>query len=471
MKTNNSIYSLLLGGVLFLFACQKTDIVSAPAKVAAVSNFKYALENDSVMLSWSLPQGYESLTVELNDGASTKTLSPNATSFKYGIVETNKDYAFTVKLKDGKGNISLGEVVNFKREGAAPVKDVSGEQNDNGVLLTWTAPAMPVSKIQIKFGNQTVEAGPSATSYQFNNVPIGSYTIAIVTTNSSNQTSNTVYLPFKVGATAVAYLSMAADSTTMLATADDDIVTGAKWLFSTYPKSRYISFDMIKNGTVDLSQYRVIWWNYDVQTGHALPAVSTDATVVAKMTAFYKNGGNLLLNQYALQYFKTLGRMTEPYFMEYGNGDGFSNGDTWGIGVKIGRKQDKRNHPLHKGIVITETPDGRVTFPILGPGHRENHNAVIIRIPEYLKLEPNDNDAAYEKFSSDNNLEWLGQWDGMGDYWMVGNFELKPTTLYQGSAIFIGVGAIEWNQNSGTNIYQSNVEKMYKNAIDYLKTK
>ena len=102
MKTNNSIYSLLLGGVLFLFACQKTYIVSAPAKVAAVSNFKYALENDSVMLSWSLPQGYESLTVELNDGASTKTLSPNATSFKYGIVETNKDYAFTVKLKDGK---------------------------------------------------------------------------------------------------------------------------------------------------------------------------------------------------------------------------------------------------------------------------------------------------------------------------------------------------------------------------------
>jgi hypothetical protein len=280
-----------------------------------------------------------------------------------------------------------------------------------------------------------------------------------------------VYLPFKVGATAVAYLSMAADSTTMLATADDDIVAGAKWLFKTYPKSRYISFDMIKNGTVDLSQFRVIWWNYDVQTGHELPAVATDAAVVAKMTAFYKNGGNLLLNQYALQYFKTLGRMTEPYFMEYGNGDGFSNGDTWGIGVKIGKKQDKRNHPLHKGISMTETPDGRVIFPILGPGHRENHNAVVIRIPEYLKLEPNDNDASYEKFSSDNNLEWLGQWDGMGDYWMVGNFELKPTAEFDGSAIFIGVGAIEWNQNSGTNIYQSNVEKMYKNAIDYLKTK
>ena len=34
-----------------------------------------------------------------------------------------------------------------------------------------------------------------------------------------------------------------------------------------------------------------------------------------------------------------------------------------------------------------------------------------------------------------------------------------------------GVGGIEWHQNDVVNPYQGNVQKLYKNAIDYLKTK
>jgi hypothetical protein len=94
-----------------------------------------------------------------------------------------------------------------------------------------------------------------------------------------------------------------------------------------------------------------------------------------------------------------------------------------------------------------------------------------MNIPDFLKLGPNDNEAAYNKFVSDNNLEWLGQWDGIGDYWMAGIMEMKPKGDFQGSAVYIGIGGIEWRQNSGTNLYQSTIEKLYKNAIDYLKTK
>jgi hypothetical protein len=471
MKNNQSKYFLAAALLISLFGCQKNDIYVAPAKLGAVSNLKYSLVGDSVLLTWTLPQS-DSLTIIINDGSSTIQLPLNATSYKYGIVQTNKNYIYSVKVKDTKGNTSLGETASFIRQGAYPVKNLAAVQNDAGVLVSWTAPDSAVSKITIKIGSQSIDLTPTATSYQFNNVAPGQYTISVVTTNSANQTSNTVYLPFKVGATMVGYVGVYADSTTLLTTGDDDEVAAAQWLFSTYSgKSRYISLNQVKNGTVDLSQYRVIWWNYDITTGKDLPAIATDATVVSKMTQYYKNGGGLLLNQYAVQYFWTLGRVSKNYFMGFDTGTGFDNPDTWGIGVNIFKKHNYSSHPLFTGIAMTTQPDGRVTFPVIGPGWKENHNAVIVRIPEFYGGLPNDDGRAFTYFSTDNNAEWLGQWDGIGDYYMAGIVEFKPQNDFLGSGIYIGIGGIEWHQNSGTNLYQANIQKLYKNAIDYLKTK
>jgi hypothetical protein len=470
MKNNQSIYSIATVFLMFLFACQKNDISVAPAHLAPVSNLKYTLTGDSVLLTWTLPQS-DSLTVVVNDGSSIVQLPLNASSYKYGIVQTNKNYIYSVKVKDTKGNTSLGQSLNFIRPGSYPVKNLTAIQNDNGVVVSWTAPDSAVSKITIKIGTQSVDLSPSTTSYQFNNVAPGQYTISAVTTNSSNQTSNTVYLPFKVGATMVGYIGAYSDSTTLLSTGDDDEVAAAQWLFSTYPgKSRYISFSQVKNGTVDLSQYRVIWWNYDLISGKDLPSIATDPTVVSNIKQYYQNGGGLLLNQYAVQYFWTLGRVSKNYFMQFDTGIGFDNPDTWGVGVNIDKKHNNSTHPIFNGITMTTQPDGRVTFPVIGPGWKENHNAVIVRIPEFYSV-PNDDERAFTSFSTDNNAAWLGEWDGIGDYFMAGIVEFKPQNAFLGSGIFIGIGGIEWHQNSGANLYQANIQKLFKNAIDYLKTK
>ncbi len=455
---------------LFACSCQKNEIVVSPAQLATVKNLNYTLTGDTVLLTWANPDGVQGVVPTISSGASSAQLASGATSYKFGIIETNKQYGFTIKLNDTKGNTSLGQTVRFTRDGAYPVKNVGGLQNDNGVLLTWATPDGPVTKITIKFGSQTVDLAAGVTSYQFNNVPAGLYIISFVTANAANQLSNTVYLPFKVGATIVGYLSEYSDSATMIASGDDDQVAGAKWLFSNYPKARFIPFSQVKSGTVDLTQIRVLWWNYDVETGHALPPIATDADVVAKITQFHKNGGNLLLNQYAMQYLWNIGRITAPYFTGFDDGAGGYNPDTWGIGVNIHQKHDQSGHPLYKGIAMTTQGDGRITFPVIGAGWKENHNAVILRIPEYYGGLPNDSETAYTKFTTDNNSEWLGMWDGIGDYWMCGIMELKPKDDYQGSALFIGIGGIEWHQNTG-NTYQANIEKLYQNAIEYLKTK
>ncbi len=467
---NNYIYLLLLALGFIMWSCQKREFNAAPTKLSAPGNLAYNLAGDSVTLTWNLPGG-DSIYPVLQSGASSVRLPLNATSYKYGIVETNKEYEFTLKLTDTKGNYSLGETVHFTRDGASPVSGLSAAQDESAVVVTWTAPKTAVSKIQVKMGTQTAEVNPTATSYRFNNVPLGAYTISVITTNAANQTSNTVYLPFRVGATAVAYLGIYADSTTLLNSGDDDEIAAAKWLFANYNTARYISFSQIKNGTVDLGHFRVLWWNYDVVAGKDLPAIALDATVVNNIKTYYKNGGNLLLNQYAMQYFWTLGRVTAPYFLEFGTGEGFNNPDAWGVGINIGRKHDHSTHPLYKNITLTRQSDNRVTFPVIGPGWKENHNAVIVRIPEFLNLMPNDNDAAYTKFCTDNNAAWLGVWDGIGDYFMAGIAEFQAKDDFQGTGIFFGIGGIEWNQNNSANPYQNNVQQLYKNAIEYLKTR
>lgn len=462
-----AIFTIL---IISLLSCQKREIGEKSANLPPVLNLAYTLQGDTAILTWNLPAGYDSINPNISGSANTK-LGLGATSFKYGIVQTNIPYNFTVKLNDTKGNLSLGQTINFTRSGASPVTNVSGMQNDNGVLLTWSNPSTSITGITITFGKQTITLPPNTSSYQFNNVPIGSYVVTFVTKNSSNQVSNTVYLPFKVGATIVAYLGIYSDSTTLLTTGDDDEIAAAKWLFNKYPTSRYISFNQVKNGTVDLSQIRVLWWNYDLTTTTALPAIALDPAVVSSLTSYYKKGGNLLFNQYAVQYFWTLGRLTIPYFTQFDGGVGGSNPDVWGVGVNIHSKHDQSSHPLYKNISMTTQADGRKTFPVIGAGWKENHNAVIVRIPEYYGGLANDNETAYNNFVSDNNAVWLGLWDGIGDYFTAGILELQPKNDYQGSSLFIGIGGIEWNQNGTVNPYQSNIQQLYNNAIDYLKTK
>lgn len=451
--------------VTFVACDDDNDFPAAAPIVPAVTNLTHQLSGDTVGLSWSLPAGFDTLYVTLKTPTGEVMLANNATSYKYGVVETNKEYFFSVKLRDTKGNLSLGQSVKFTREGAQPVKNLTAVQNNTDVVLSWEVPT-GISGIKLSYGTTTVDLAPTTTTYTIQNMAIGRYRFNVVTTNSQNKLSNSVLLDFKVGSTIVAYVGVYADKAALLANGDDDEIAAANWLFNTFPTSVYISFDQIKNAQVNLADYRVIWWNRDVESGGALPAAATDPVVVERIGNFYKEGGGLLLSTYAIQYLWKLGRMTEAHKMGIDVGGGFSNPDTWGVGVRI-KGQDQRQHPLFKGIEIT-TPNGG--FPVIGPGWKENHNCVLIEVPAFYGL-GNGDDLAYSKFTTNNNLKWLGVWDGIGDYFMCGVFELMPNPQFAGSSINIGIGGIEWNQNSQVNPHQSNIETMYKNAIDYLKTK
>lgn len=290
-------------------------------------------------------------------------------------------------------------------------------------------------------------------------------------------TNGNLYSTYKVTATVksvTAFLSHHASANDIT---DDDEKAYANWFFSQFAsdEAEFVSFQAIKDGSVDLNKYKTLTWYLDGNADEffEMPALAVDADVLAKVKTFYQEGGNLYLLGYAGRYLIELGRLPEnKYFIEVGNGGGFDNPDPWGVGTAILGK-DESAHPIFSDIQLT-TNGSRKTFPVIGPGWKENHNYVIVRIPEVYGLS-NDNPEAYDRFKDENDARWLGVWDGIGDFFMVGIAEFEPNDQFQGRAIFQGIGGLEWDQNAegtinpgGENPYQANIEKLASNAISYL---
>jgi hypothetical protein len=290
-------------------------------------------------------------------------------------------------------------------------------------------------------------------------------------------TNGNVYSKYTVKASVLAVTAFLSHHSSVAAITDDDEKAYAEWFFSQYDEesAEFVSFESIKSGATDLSKYKTLTWYLDGNADESMemPAIALDADVLTKVKDFYKAGGNLYLLGYAGRYLIDLGRFPDgKYFIEVGNGQGFENPDAWGVGTAI-LDRDESSHAIYNGISLT-TNGKRKTFPVISPGWKENHNYVVIRIPEIYGMN-NDNVAAYDKFNEENGTRWLGVWDGIGDYFMAGIIEFEPKGDYQGRAIFQGIGGLEWDQDakgtinaSGTNAFQANIELLAKNSISYL---
>ncbi len=90
------------------------------------------------------------------------------------------------------------------------------------------------------------------------------------------------------------------------AIADDDEKAAAQWFTTTYGGD-YIPVSQV--GTIDLSQYAVIWIYADNENGYA-DAPDEIYAVAGILSDYYKAGGNLLLTIYAIIYSMNLVGLT-----------------------------------------------------------------------------------------------------------------------------------------------------------------
>ncbi len=274
----------------------------------------------------------------------------------------------------------------------------------------------------------------------------------------------------------VAFVSTFATLNDLQNSGDDDEYAAANWLVNTYG-GVFVPVSQIKDNTVDLSDYNALWIHFDRQSdettiNNEFAAAFLDADVKTAINNFYKAGGNLLLSIYATRYLVDLGRYDLAVELK-GFGNGGDNPDVWYVSPTWGTDApevfNRFTDPIYDdmtNVSYVTKKNGNIypSVPLIGSGWKEDHNYFWNPQPDKA------NNDKYKIIDFEN--VWLtnslGTWGHVQDYFGSGITRWNAKNEFAGKAITFGLAAYEWNQNSGTNIYQSNIEQLTQNALDEL---
>ncbi len=273
---------------------------------------------------------------------------------------------------------------------------------------------------------------------------------------------------------------------------DDDEKAAAEWFNTNYVANGSGEFFTPSTiSSLDINKVKAMWVAIDRVglTWNTLPDAFGNESTLTTLSNYVKAGGNLLLTNHATMLVSKMGRVDETPSQDqnpmtgwtptiYGNGEGGSGTDVWGIGAVIGsglsdeKKQDHRGHAIYNGLSTLMWNNQYEYFALIGEGTREDHNCM-------WKLSDrsngsggyfgNDDPAELANFEANENCTVLGTWQQITDYYCAAVVEFHAKDDWKGSILAIGAAAYEFNQNSGTNTYQSNIEKLTSNSLDYLK--
>ena len=370
--------------------------------------------------------------------------------------------------------------VNIPDSVEAPkATDVAAQVDGRNVTLNWTLPADEDKVgVDVYRNSKLLESLGLVNTYSVTRQPTRTdlyYTVKVKYGDGrvSEGTSVKVYIdqePPKVG------MLIAANSEAELE--DDDEIAAVNWFKQTYGDKGQVltAADAAK---ISPSDFPMLWIQIDrVGIGKGmnnLPACINSGSLLAKLTEYVKDGGNLLLTKHATQLVAGLGRIENKFDVTiYSDGNGGEGTDIWTTNAVIGSNcspaYDHRGHSIFSGLEVM--PKGvqydHESYPLEGPGMRENHNCMWDLNAYGLPTLAPDAKNVVDAFERITNSTVLATWGHVTDYCCAGIVEFNPTTEYKGRIIAIGLSAYEFNQNSGINQYQKNTETLTKNSIDYL---
>lgn len=366
---------------------------------------------------------------------------------------------------------------------APKATDVAAQVDGRDVTLSWTLPADEnKSGVDVYRNNLLLANLGLVNSYFMERQPARVdllYTVKVRYNDDrvSEGTSTKVYIdqePAKVA------MLIAANSESELQ--DDDEIAAVNWFKETYgDDGKVLTPDDISQ--LNPTDYKALWIQIDrVGIGYGvnnLPACITADNVIAQLKNYIKQGGNVLLTKHATQLIVPMGRLDSKFAPGlFSDGEGGEGTDIWTTNAFIGSaegkaKYDHRGHDIFMGMDVLPANDpvdnyDHESYPLEGPGFREDHNCMwdlnAYGLPALVPTAENVVDA----FQTYNNAVVLATWGHVTDYCCAGIVEFNPTSEIQGKVLAIGLSAYEFKQNSGTNQYQGNIEKLTKNSIDYL---
>lgn len=370
--------------------------------------------------------------------------------------------------------------VNIPDSVEAPkATDVQAQVDGRNVTLNWTLPADEDKVgVDVYRNSKLLESLGLVNTYSVTRQPTRTdlyYTVKVKYGDGrvSEGTSVKVYIdqePPKVG------MLIAANSEAELE--DDDEIAAVNWFKQTYGDKGQVltAADAAK---INPSDFPMLWIQIDrVGIGKGmnnLPACINSGSLLAKLTEYVKDGGNLLLTKHATQLVAGLGRIENKFDVTiFSDGNGGEGSDIWTTNAVIGSScspaYDHRGHSIFSGLEVM--PKGvqydHESYPLEGSGMREDHNCMWDLNAYGLPTLAPDAKNVVDAFERITNSTVLATWGHVTDYCCAGIVEFNPTDEYKGRIIAIGLSAYEFNQNSGINQYQKNTETLTKNSIDYL---
>lgn len=455
------------------------------ASLAKASDLKATVDGFKVNLSWSLPdaEGMEGVLLLRNADASNPTrLDLGTTSYTVEGQPMAEETLYTVKILYSDNRISEG--VSVKAE--IPMVELPGVSNlrsevsGRTVKLSWTLPGHTgITGVSIVRNGDTAAATHiegAVTSAELKAQPMGgelTYTVSVVYDKYYESAGVDTKALVPVITPKMCYLLTAASADRL---PDDDERAAAAW-FGRQPNAEFIQPSQIADLDADI--YSVIWIEID-RKGLApgwqnLPSEITDESTIAALKSYTAKGGSLYLSNMATQLTAPLGIVPDNMAPTvFSSGDGGSGGDVWTINPKLGWDfrdggdqgfYDRTYHEIFAGLTM-EDPNGYGydSLPLIGPGQREDHNC-LWDCNIYGKGSYPD---VIRNFEVTTSSQVLATWGHVRDHCVAGLVDFHATSTH-GRCVANGFAAYEWNQNSGSNPYQGNIEKLTENILNYLK--
>ena len=471
----------MLGGCSDFEPTGYTEVPSLPK----ATDLRADVSGYIVNLSWGLPASDDVdgvLLITNGDSSNPVRLGARATSYQVKGQPMKEEYLYTVKVIYEGGYVSEGVSVTATIP-YVKLPDVTGlEASVSGrtVSLHWTLPpAEGITAVKIiRDGDSdaaTVIDGV-VTSCELKGQPMDrelTYTVALVfdqyyTSEGTSVKATIPYITPKMG-----YFMTAP---TIQDLPDDDERAAASWFVAQQNAELIFPSQLAE---LDADIYPVIWIEIDrvgLPLGwQNLPAEITNDATIEALRQYSERGGSLYLANMATQLTVPLGFVPENMAPTvYGNGDGGSGDDVWVINPYLGWDfrdgsdqgfYDRTTHAIYKGLTLEDPNNyGYSNLPLIGPGQREDHNCLWDcniygrgNYPDVIK-----------NFEMTTNSLVLATWGHVRDHCVAGLVEFNATSSH-GRCIANGLAAYEWNQNSGANPYQHNIEQLTANILEYLK--
>lgn len=438
-----------------------------------------------VHVSWTLPAAdgiTDVLFIRDAQTSSPVSLGPSATSYVIKGQPMGVEGIYTVKVCYDDRYVSQG----VSATAVIPVEELPGvssltsSTSGRKVTLSWTNPAgAGVTGVRIVTNGDEAAAinlPEGTTEYTLKAQPMDtdlSYDVQAMYDDYYPSVSSVVKVRIPYITPKMGYL-MTAPSVAELP--DDDERAAAAW-FVQQENAELIWPDAL--ASLDPDIYSVLWIAIDrvgLPLGwENLPSQISSPEAIAALREYSANGGSLYLSNMATQLTVPLGFVPDNMAPTvFGNGEGGSGDDVWvinpflGVDFKEGSDQgyyDRSAHAIFNGIQL-EDPNGYgyLNIPLIGPGQREDHNCLwdcnIYGRGQYPDVIAN--------FEAVTGSLVLATWGHVRDHCVAGLVEFFATPVH-GRCVANGFAAYEWNQNSGANPYQANVEKLTANILDYLK--